>query len=110
MHARCDTPFPSLEHALQGSKTSDPELHTQLNAISDTRELKRTALRLFKNTEKWNIKSVVIAEQLLRYLTLIYLPSTIEVFYHVMCFTVGHVIIFLLSFSYGIPSIGIFCL
>lgn len=65
---RNDMPFPSLEHALQGSKTTDPELHSQLNAISDTRELKRTALKIFKNInmDKWNVKSAVIAEQLLR--------------------------------------------
>lgn len=59
-----------MEHALQSSKTSDTALHAQLCLVKDTRELKRAAQRLAKlscaDMDRWNEKSVGIAEQLLR--------------------------------------------
>jgi hypothetical protein len=70
---RFDTLFPSLEHALQASKTSDVSVHAQLCAVpvTHTRELKRTAMKLCKLSSaaaaKWHERSPAIAEQLLRY-------------------------------------------
>jgi hypothetical protein len=61
-----------MEHALQASKvppsSSSVQQQQQLAALLDTRELKRAAARLLKGSaaEKWNERSPVIAEQLLR--------------------------------------------
>jgi RNA recognition motif-containing protein/predicted NAD-dependent protein-ADP-ribosyltransferase YbiA (DUF1768 family) len=61
-----NTIYPSFEHALQASKTSDPTIRAQLKDISDVRELKRIANRVCDVSDAWKESGPVIAEQLLR--------------------------------------------
>ena len=58
--------YPSFEHALQASKTTDENVRSQLRDIADVRELKRMAGKLCGVSDSWKEKSVQVAEQLIR--------------------------------------------